>query len=135
MPYELNEKGLPKGVDPALRVTTRPDDANPNGDIFGGWLMSQIDIAGVVAACIRARGDVVTVAVKELRFIRPLLVYDLASFYAKVVAVGRTSVTVEVEVYTQRLHGSSGEPAIKVSDATLVYVAVSEPGKPRLIGN
>lgn len=127
---ELNEAGLPD-KDPVLRVTTRPNDANPNGDIFGGWLMSEIDIAGAIAAGKRAAGPIVTVAVKELLFIKPLYVYDLVSFYADVIATGKSSVTIFVEVYAHRQRGAHGEPAIKVSNATLVYVAVSEPGKPR----
>lgn len=129
---KLSAQGLAEG-ETTLRVTTRPNDANPSGDIFGGWLMSQIDTAGSIAANIRSRGSVVTVAVKELRFIKPLYVYDLVSFYAKIIAVGTTSMTVAVEVYAQRDHASQQEPAIKVSDATLIYVAVSEPGKPRPI--
>lgn len=116
---------------PTLRVTTRPNDANPKGDIFGGWLMSQIDIAGAVAAGHRARGSVATVAVKELRFIQPIYVYDLVSFYAEVIAVGRTSITVKVEVFSERERAAHDSPAVKVSDATLVYVAISEPGKSR----
>lgn len=118
-------------TEPTLRVTTRPNDANPTGDIFGGWLMSQIDIAGAIAAGKRAQGPVVTVAVKELLFIKSIFVQDLVTFYAEVIAVGRTSITVKVEVFAQRNRGARNEPPIKVSDATLVYVAVSEPGKPR----
>lgn len=117
--------------EPILRVTTQPNDANKGGDIFGGWLMSQIDITGAIIAGKRACGSVVTVAVKELLFIKPLYVYDLVSFYGKVTAVGNTSITVQIEVFSQNNRGWHGEELIKVSDATLVYVAVSEPGKPR----
>lgn len=123
---------LPEDRHPVLRLTTRPNDANPNGDIFGGWLMSQIDIAGAIIAAERAKGPVVTIAVKELRFIKPLFVYDLVSFYGQVVTVGKTSVTVDLEVYAQRQRRYLHE-AIKVSTATLIYVAVSAPGKPRPI--
>lgn len=123
---------LPEDRCPTLRVTTQPNDANPTGDIFGGWLMSQIDIAGAITAAERAKGPVVTVAVKELTFIQPLFVHDLVSFYAEVVKVGTTSVTVDVQVYSQRQRRFSFEP-IKVSNATLVYVAVTEPGKTRKI--
>ncbi len=129
--HKYNNEGLPEGVEPTLRVTTRPNDANPTGDIFGGWLMSQIDTAGAIAAGIRACGPVVTVAVKELLFIKPLYVHDLVSFFAKVVSVGKTSITISVEVFAQRERGSLHDKAQKVSDAILVYVAVSEPGKPR----
>lgn len=119
-----------------LRVKTRPNDANQSGDIFGGWLMSQIDIAGAIAASRCAKGLVVTVAVKELQFIKPLYIYDIASFYTKVVRVGKTSIVVEVEVYAERYHYEQNEtepPCVKVSSATLVYVAVSKPGQKRQI--
>lgn len=118
---------------PVIRVTTRPNDANFNGDIFGGWLMSQIDIAGAVIASEYAKGTVVTVAVKDLRFLKPLFVHDLVSLYGKVISAGKTSMTVEVQVYAQRLRELSGE-MIKVADSTLVYVAVSAPGKKRNLG-
>lgn len=117
--------------EPTLRVTTMPNDANASGDIFGGWVMSQIDLAGAIAATKRAKGPVVTVAVKELRFIQPIFVSDLVSFYAEVTAVGNTSLTVKIDVFAQRKRGGQDETYVKVSDATLVYVAVFEPGKPR----
>ncbi len=120
----------------ALRVKTRPNDANKSGDIFGGWLMSQIDSAGAIAAAHRAKGPVVTVAVKELTFIKPLYIYDIVSFYTKIISVGKTSITVEVEVYAERYNYEENKTElsrVKVSDATLIYVAVSKPGKKRLI--
>jgi acyl-CoA thioesterase YciA len=123
---------LPDGKEPILRMKTLPNDANKSGDIFGGWLMSQIDRAGAIVAAKRADGDVVTVAVKDLVFIKPLFVYDLVSFYADVVKVGRTSITVKVEVYAERLPHKG---FLKVSDATLVYVAISEPGTKRAVND
>lgn len=121
-------------LEPTLRVKTRPNDANKAGDIFGGWLMSQIDIAGAIAAAKRAKGPVVTVAVKELKFLQPLFIYDIASFYTQITAVGKTSVTIEVEVYAERYTEGVNETAnIKVSEASLIYVAVSKPGEKRLI--
>ncbi|MDQ8039875.1 MAG: hotdog domain-containing protein [Rickettsiella sp.] len=121
-------------LNPTLRVKTRPNDANKGGDIFGGWLMSQIDIAGAIAAARRAEGPVVTVAVKELKFLQPLFIYDIASFYTEVIKVGNTSVTIKVEVYAERYQeGETQLTEIKVSDAELVYVAVSKPGEKRLI--
>lgn len=121
-------------LEPTLRVKTRPNDANKGGDIFGGWLMSQIDIAGAIAAAQRAKGPVVTVAVKELKFLQPLFIYDIASFYTKVTAVGKTSVTIEVEVYAERYQEEVCLAShVKVSEARLVYVAVSKPGEKRLI--
>ena len=127
---------LPVGKQPTLRIKTRPNDANPAGDIFGGWLMSQIDMAGAIVAGERTKGPVVTVAVKNLTFIKPLYIYDVVSFYAEVVGVGRTSINVKVEVFAQRnTNGYNEESIIKISDADLVYVAVSEPGKPRAVPN
>lgn len=121
-------------LEPTLRVKTRPNDANKAGDIFGGWLMSQIDIAGAIAAAQCAKGPVVTVAVKELKFLQPLFIYDIASFYTKITAVGNTSVSIAVEVYAARYNEGVNETKnIKVSEANLIYVAVSTPGKKRLI--
>lgn len=126
-----NKIDCPPAREPTLRIVTRPNDANPNGDIFGGWLMSEIDIAAATCAGQRAKGPVVTVAVKELLFIKPIYVYDLVSVYTEITKVGKTSVTVHVEVFSERNRGSHNETPIKVSDATLVFVAVSKPGVPR----
>lgn len=122
---------LPKDIQPTLRIKTTPNDANAAGDIFGGWLMSQIDVAAAIVATERAKGPVVTVAVKSLTFLKPLFVYDVVSFYAKVVSVGETSITMTVEVYAQR--PPLREDVVKISDATLVYVAVIKPGEKRLV--
>ncbi len=125
---------LPVNKQPALRIKTMPNDANAAGDIFGGWLMSQMDIAGGIIAAQETRGAVATVAVKELRFLQPLYVYDLVSFYADVTKVGKTSLTVFIEVYAQRLNRSNETiETLKVGDATFVYVAISEPGIKRTI--
>lgn len=124
---------LPKSCEPTLRIKTRPNDANKTGDIFGGWLMSQIDVASAIEASRRAKGPVVTVAVKNLTFLKPLFIYDIVSFYTKVTAVGKTSMTIETEVYAERQKGDGTEEVVKISDATLVFVAVYEPGKPRNI--
>ena len=93
---------LPDGKEPTLRVVPMPADANQHGDIFGGWIMAQVDIAGSVAAVRLAKGRVATVAVNSFLFKQPVFVGDLVSFYAEVVRVGRTSITVNVEVYAQR---------------------------------
>lgn len=119
-----------EGRDPVLRIKTNPNDANKSGDIFGGWLMSHIDIAGAVVATKRTQGHVVTVAVKELIFLQPLFVYDLVSFYVDILSVGNTSITVKVEVYAERL---THPGFVRVSEAILVYVAVSQPGVKRQI--
>ncbi|HEV8695892.1 MAG TPA: acyl-CoA thioesterase, partial [Lysobacter sp.] len=93
---------LPKGREVVLRVVPMPSDANYTGDIFGGWIMSQVDIAGSIPALRLARGRIATVAVNSFTFKQPVLIGDLVSFYADIVRVGRTSITVDVEVYAQR---------------------------------
>jgi acyl-CoA thioesterase YciA len=122
---------LPRDREPVLRVMPMPADANSTGDIFGGWIMSQVDIAGAIPALRKARGRVATVAVNSFVFKQPVLIGDLVSFYAKVIRVGRTSITVEVEVFAQR--GIPQEITVKVTEATLTYVAVDNTGKPRPI--
>jgi acyl-CoA thioesterase YciA len=108
-----------------------PADENQAGDIFGGWIMSQVDVAGSVAAVRVARGRVATVAVNSFQFKQPVLVGDLVSFYAEVVRVGRTSITVNVEVYAQRR--PEREEIVKVTEATLTYVALDELRRPRVV--
>ena len=114
---------------PTLRLLTRPLDTNASGDIFGGWIMSQVDMAGAVAAKRQAHGRVVTVAVNSFHFKKPVYVGDLISLYAKVTHVGTTSITVFVEVYAER--DPTKTESIKVTEATLTYVALDENGKPR----
>ncbi len=128
----MNEKNtvLPD-KQPAIRVAAMPADTNSAGTIFGGWIMSQVDIAGSITALERARGRVVTVAVNSFEFHQPVFVGDLISCYAEVIKVGRTSITVKVEVYAQR---NPGNPeTIKVTEAELTYVALDENRKPRSI--
>ncbi|HEY0432463.1 MAG TPA: acyl-CoA thioesterase [Chitinophagaceae bacterium] len=105
-----------------------PSDANYTGDIFGGWIMSQVDIAGSIPAIELARGRVATIAVNSFTFKQPVMIGDVVSFYANVVRVGRTSITVDVEVYARRrmLH-----EMVKVTEATLTYVAVDDKRQPR----
>ena len=114
---------------PALRVVPMPADANQNGDIFGGWVMSQVDIAGSVPAARRARGRIATVAVNSFVFKQPVLVGDLVSFYAEITNVGRTSITVDVQVYAERNPGRM--VCVKVTEASLTYVAVDADRRPR----
>jgi acyl-CoA thioesterase YciA len=115
--------------EPTIRVAAMPSDANYTGDIFGGWLMGQVDIAGSIPALHRAKGRVATVAVNSFVFRQPIFVGDVVSFYTKIVKVGNTSITVEVEVYAQR---DPAKPVcVKVTEATLTYVAVGEDRKPR----
>ncbi len=122
---------LPADRVPVLQVMTMPADANQFGDIFGGWIMAQVDIAGAIPAMRRARGRVATVAVNSFLFKQPISVGDLVSFYAEVVSVGRTSVTVDVEVYAER--HPENPIVVKVTEARLTYVAVSQEGMKREI--
>ena len=119
---------LPTGKDPVIRVVPMPADANVTGDIFGGWIMAQVDIAGSLPAVRRANGRVATVAVNSFLFKQPVFVGDLLSFYANVVKVGITSVTVNVEVYAERMRLQS--EVVKVTEATLTYVATGADRKP-----
>jgi acyl-CoA thioesterase YciA len=120
---------LPEGKVPALRVMPMPADANQNGDIFGGWIMAQVDVAGGTAAGRLARGRIATVAVKEFVFKQPVQIGDLLSFYVDVVRIGRTSITVNVEVYAERR--PEAPRVVKVTEATLTYVAIDRDGHPR----
>lgn len=119
---------LPPGS-PALRVTPMPADANFHGDIFGGWIMAQVDIAGAIPALRRAGGRVVTIAVNSFLFKEPVLVGDIVSFYAHIERTGRTSIRVAVEVYAQR--NFDEHDVVKVTEASLTYVAVGPDRKPR----
>jgi acyl-CoA thioesterase YciA len=121
---------LPEGEQPVLRIVPMPADTNAHGTIFGGWVMAQVDIAGSIPAWARAQGPVVTIAVNSFVFREPVFVGDLVSFYARVLKVGKTSITVDVEVFAQR--GRMGKPeAVKVTEAQLTYVAVDERRQPR----
>jgi acyl-CoA thioesterase YciA len=120
---------LPEGKQPALRVLPMPADANQNGDIFGGWIMAQVDIAGGTVAGKLARGRVATVAVKEFVFKEPVQIGDLLSFYVDVEKIGNTSITVTVEVYAERR--PENPRVVKVTEATLTYVAIDSAGRPR----
>jgi acyl-CoA thioesterase YciA len=114
---------------PALRVMPMPADANQYGDIFGGWIMSQVDIAGATVAMRRARGRVATVSVNSFVFNQPVSVGDVVSFFADVVETGRTSIKVNVEVYAER---NPTQPiTVKVTQATLTYVAINQQGVKR----
>jgi acyl-CoA thioesterase YciA len=115
--------------EPVLRVVPMPADVNWHGDIFGGWIMAQVDLAGGVVAARRARGRVATVAVNAFTFKQPVLVGDVVSFFAQIVRIGRTSITVDVEVFAQRR--PDREITVKVTEATLTYVAVGTDGRPR----
>lgn len=118
--------------DPVLRVVPMPADANAHGDVFGGWIMAQVDIGGAIAAARRARGRVATVAVNSFVFKEPVLVGDVLSLYARILRTGRTSVTVDVAVYAERM-GLGDGMVVKVTEATLVYVATDAQRRPRAL--
>jgi acyl-CoA thioesterase YciA len=122
---------LPKDLDLVLRVMPMPADSNSNGDIFGGWIMAQVDLAGSVLPARIAKGRVVTVAVNEFVFKQAVSIGDLLSFYARVERIGRTSITVHVEVYAER--NPADLKVVKVTEANLTYVAIDRDGQPRVI--
>ena len=120
---------LPTDMDLVLKVIPMPADCNAGGDIFGGWVMAQVDLAGSVIPARYAQGRIATVAVKEFIFKQPVRLGDILSFYAKLTRLGRTSVTVKVEVYAERLNIQGRYT--KVTEASLTFVAITEQGEPR----
>lgn len=120
---------LPDDRTPAIRVLAMPADTNAAGDIFGGWLMSQVDIAGSIAAYRHAGGRVVTVAINSFRFINPVFVGDLVSCYSEVVSIGRTSMVVDVQVFAERERGNLETQ--QAAEARLTYVAIDAQRRPR----
>ncbi|MDQ5879597.1 MAG: acyl-CoA thioesterase YciA [Pseudomonadota bacterium] len=123
-----NPVQLPQGQ-PALRVMPMPADVNQNGDVFGGWIMAQVDVAGAIPAMRRARGKVATVSVNSFLFKQPVSVGDVVSFFAEIVETGRTSIKVNVEVYAER--NPTNPVTVKVTEATLTYVAINQQGVKR----
>jgi acyl-CoA thioesterase YciA len=122
---------LPNDRQLVMRVSPMPADANGNGDIFGGWIMAQVDLAGAVIPARIAKGRIATVAVNQFVFKQPVSMGDLLSFYAKVTRIGRTSITVNVEVYAER--NPADLHVVKVTEANLTYVAIDRNGRPREI--
>jgi acyl-CoA thioesterase YciA len=121
---------LPENRIPVIRVPARPADQNPGGSMFGGWIMSCVDIAGSIPALARAKGAVVTRAVDSFEFRKPVFVGDLVTCYAEIVHEGRTSMKVKVEVFAERMH--EGDTNVtRVTEATLTYVAIDENRRPR----
>src|SRR4029079_2079822 len=116
--------------DPIVRTVPQPADMNGNGDIFGGWVLSQMDIAGGTLAARVARGRAATVAITAMTFVQPIKVRDLVSIYGEVSKVGRTSVTVALETVVQR---KLDPTPIQVTHGTFVFVAIDEDGKPRQV--
>ena len=122
---------LPTDEELVLKVIPMPADCNANGDIFGGWVMAQVDLAGSVLPARYTQGRMATVAVNEFIFKQPVRVGDILSFFSKVSRIGRTSITVKVEVYAERF--SAQGQYIKVTEASVTYVAIDENGTPREI--
>ena len=122
---------LPDGSELVLRVMPMPADVNGNGDIFGGWLMAQVDLAGAVLPARIAKGRIATVAVNQFIFKQPVSLGDLLSFYARVTRIGNTSISVHVEVYAER--NPANLQVVRVTEANLTYVAIDSDGKPRAI--
>ncbi len=122
---------FPHDKQPAIRVFAMPADTNSRGDIFGGWLMSQVDLAGSVAAFKRAKGRVVTVAVNNFRFIKPVFVGDLVSIFSEVSRVGNTSIEVTIQAFSERIINAN--EIIHVAEAILTYVAIDNERKPRSV--
>ena len=118
----------PPALEPALRTIAMPADANANGDIFGGWVLSQMDLAGGSLAVQRARGRVATVAITSMSFHLPIFVGDEVSCYGRVIKVGRSSITVHIESWARR-HRTGDR--VKVTEGTFTYVAIGENRKPR----
>ncbi|GGO87292.1 acyl-CoA thioesterase [Marinobacterium nitratireducens] len=118
-----------------LRTLAMPGDTNPNGDIFGGWIMSQMDIAGGIRAQEIAQGPVVTIAVDSMKFIRPVQVGDVVCCYGSRVRLGTTSVTLRLEVWVRPrgCHGGDSDPRFKVTEAAFTFVAIDESGVKRAI--
>ena len=124
---------LPTDQELVLKVIPMPGDCNANGDIFGGWVMAHVDLAGAVVPARYAAGRMATVAVNEFVFKHPVRVGDILSFFAKLTRIGRTSITVKVEVFAERF-GSQREYT-KVTEASLTYVAIDDHGQPREVPN
>lgn len=122
---------LPTDKELVLKVIPLPSDTNGNGDIFGGWVMSQVDLAGSVLCARVAQGRIATVAVNEFIFKQPVRVGDLLSFYSSVLRTGRTSITVQVEVFAERIRAQG--QYVKVTEARLTYVAIDDDGRPRVL--
>ncbi len=126
-----NTVELPKDKELVLKVIPMPGDCNANGDIFGGWVMAQVDLAGSVVPARYVNGRMATVAVNEFIFKQPVRVGDILSFFSEITRIGNTSITVSVEVFAERFR-SQGK-YVKVTQASLTYVAIDDDGKPRVI--
>ena len=131
LPHDPLSVKLPLDKELVLKVIPMPADCNANGDIFGGWVMAQVDLAGSVVPARYVDGRMATVAVNQFIFKQPVRVGDILSFFAHVTRIGNTSITVQVEVFAERFRAQG--QYVKVTEASLTYVAIDEAGKPRPI--
>lgn len=131
MTDKVEKKMSPPDYPPAIRIIAMPRDTNPNGNLFGGWLVSLMDMAGATAACQRARGAAVTVMIEKMEFHQPVFVGDEVSCYAKVTKVGRTSITTHVESWVRKRF--SEDEYVKVTQGTFIFVAIDKNHKPRAV--
>ena len=122
---------LPTDAELVLKVIPMPADCNANGDIFGGWVMAQVDLAGAVLPARYVQGRIATVAVNEFVFKQPVKVGDILSFFSRIARIGNPSITVTVEVFAERIRHQGSY--LKVTQANITYVAIDETGKPRII--
>lgn len=128
MPDQFLKDSFQKNHAPSLRTVAMPADANPSGDIFGGWIMAQMDLAGAIYASYIVKGRIVTVAVKEMAFHLPVFIGDQVSCYCKTTKIGTTSISIHIETWVRRKQSS--EQNLKVTEATYTYVAIDEHRKP-----
>jgi len=126
----MPEHALPPSHEPTIRVIAMPADTNPNGDIFGGWLLSQMDLAGGTLASRTSRGRIVTVKVDAMAFLNPVHVGDEVSIYTTLLSIGRTSMKIDIAAW-RRMRGS--DDSVKVTEGEFTYVAIDENRKPRLV--
>ena len=128
MAEEVIEERVHERGEPAVRTLAMPADTNPSGDIFGGWVLAQMDLAAGIVAAQRAQGRVATAALDGMSFHKPVYVGDLVSCYAKVVRVGRSSMTVQVDTFVLRRRAGD---EVKVTEGRFTLVAIDEEGRPR----
>ena len=130
-------KPVDSNASPILRTLAMPADTNPNGDVFGGWIMSQMDIAGGILAKETARSRVVTVAVDGFKFLKPVKVGQVVCCYGRVLRIGRTSIAIQLEVWVKQVLSETEEecPRFKVTEATFTYVAIDANGEKRPVKN
>jgi acyl-CoA thioesterase YciA len=128
MPEDVIEERVEERGEPAVRTLAMPADTNPSGDIFGGWVLAQMDLAAGIVAAQRSHGRVATAALDGMSFHKPIRVGDLVSCYAKVVRIGRSSMTVQVDTYA--LRGRTGDE-VKVTEGRFTLVAIDDEGRPR----